>query len=153
MITPADAAAAIVYLSGLGCLTVKDSQGTIWADYLNSEFPLLHRQDLQDATRAAVSIWAELRRSYQIDAAHVADAIHRIYRRRLQAAGDFYPDGLQNTPLLELEWLSTVRNLIAAGMTKSEAEAQGWKAVGRKPLPPAKRMTRSQYAELTAHTH
>lgn len=148
-ITAKDSAGAANYLATLKVLTLNGNEGAVWADYLNTTCPNINATDLHQATRLAVSAWADLRRSYQIDIEHIHQAVKRIHAERIKNANIQPPRGLENEPQLELTWLRTVRDQIAVGQTLEAAERTAWQAIGRTPPRPALQMTFAEYQQLT----
>lgn len=133
MISPIEAAAAVSYLHAAGCLTIKDGQGGVWADYLNHEIPNAQGKELTEATRRAVKDWAELRRSYQVDVEHVAAAMRRQRKNLLDRVGDVFPEGLGDEPMLEHSWQAAFRDAIYQGFPRDAAERHAWQTIGRTP--------------------
>lgn len=140
-VTAVQANVAANNLTAWGAWASRDMQGPAWADYLNHEVPDIEPDELEAACRTAFRDWNRSGRGWQINVDHVAQAVRRIRRERLDAVigahGRPDPEGLGDEPRIEQAWRNAWRRAIERGASHERAVASAWRAIGRTPPPPA----------------
>ena len=151
-ITTEQANTAANMLSAWGAWATRDAQGIAWADYLNHEVPDADADELPAACRAAFRDWNRNGRTWQINVDHVAQAILRDRRDRvdahINAHGRPDPDGVTD-PRLAQKGRRAWRRSVERGATPDRAVEKAWAAIGQAPPP---RMLESGRGRATARS-
>lgn len=134
-------AGVLAYLLAAQAITATDGQAVVWHDYLTCAIPDLTAAELRPACRDAIRVWATEGRAWRIDVEHYAAAIRRLRADRVRAEeaarGTLRPDGLGDDPSAETAWRRAAVAAIGRGAPRAEAEADAWRAAGRRSAPPA----------------
>ena len=148
MITPAQGADIITYLSDAGALSIgSDAQGAVWADILNDPrhgVPGLTAMDLRPACREALHRWASDGRSWKVDAPRFAKAVKAVWGRRRSAYRQLHAGtpghALDGSPMPEGDmtgaeyatWLQAANAAVREGVEDAEeVQARAYYAIGR----------------------
>ena len=124
-VTHADIAGIITYLVAAQAITATEGQIPVWHDYLTHTIPNLQPEELKPACRTALTLWAQNDRTWRLDPARYAQAIHHNRRQNLtrdqQTHGPLHNPTLADHPQLEAQWTRWAKTYIALGHPRTQA--------------------------------